>query len=67
MIDQLDMGIIPVLVDKFSWLVGAPSVFSWKHASERKRKYWFDDAVLQKKNLPVKIVKDDVCFLNFLR
>ncbi|KAL1516622.1 hypothetical protein ABEB36_000508 [Hypothenemus hampei] len=39
MLAQLTAGTIPILVDKMTWLVGSPEVFSLKHSSEKKRKY----------------------------
>ncbi|CAG9770667.1 unnamed protein product [Ceutorhynchus assimilis] len=38
---QLEQGIIQILIDKLTWIVGPPEVLNLKHASERKRKYIF--------------------------
>lgn len=40
LLDQLQNGIVPVLIEKLTWLVGAPDSLNLKHLSEKKRKYY---------------------------
>ncbi|XP_050301516.1 uncharacterized protein LOC126739759 [Anthonomus grandis grandis] len=41
MLEQLKHGIVEVIVEKLTWVVGSPEVLNLKHATEKKRKYTF--------------------------